>query len=362
MNKQKYELKNQTAAVIIPTLNRLEHLRTTLESLKNCIQANQTDVYIGLDYPPSDKYQSGYEKVKSYLEKEDFNCFRSFNIFKREENFGLFRNMCELRNYVMQTHDTFITMQDDIEVSKNFLVYINEALECYKNDDNIVAVSGYSYPLKWAKTSDTNALKTNYVAAEWGIGFWKNKFQKLEKLLLNDYLYNGFIKAYKEEKLDLMIDACIKDYSATILNPYDKNSMLRNVCDVSMRIYLPLDNKFVIMPVVSHTRNHGFDGSGLFCGEFKTEKLDNKFADTYNYDMQPIDNSDNYRFYPSGNDFIDSNREQLNSFDRRDSKEMKSIRKKLKTYAVLGPGIYNKYLCVRSLYRGLKFKTKQFIK
>ena len=56
------------APIIIPTLNRIEHLTRCIESLRKNRLADKTDLYIALDYPPSQKYEEGYEKVKAYLE------------------------------------------------------------------------------------------------------------------------------------------------------------------------------------------------------------------------------------------------------------------------------------------------------
>ena len=343
------------AAVIIPTLNRIDHLRTLINSLKQCKYSKNTDVYIGLDYPPSELYRNGYEKVKDYLLHIDQNFFKSLNVYLRKENYGYFKNLNDLRKNVMCLHNTFIQMDDDIEVSENFLEYINSALDYYENDDNVIAVSGYSYPIKWNKSKGSNSLKTNYVAAEWGIGFWKDKFLKLEKILSEDYLYKNFISAYKSGKVDLMIDAGIKDYSTSILNPYSKDSLLRLISDVSMRIYLPIAEKYIIMPTLSHTMNHGFDGSGLYCGK-KSYIIDNRYADTYDYDSQPIDNSGDYRFIPSEDNNIVTNRNLLNVFDRRDQKEMHHIRKRLKVYVLCGPKVYSKYLKARTFYRSVKIK------
>lgn len=47
--------------VIIPTLNRYEHFRECLESLEHCVDADKTTVYIGLDYPPSEKHVDGWK-------------------------------------------------------------------------------------------------------------------------------------------------------------------------------------------------------------------------------------------------------------------------------------------------------------
>ncbi len=353
---------NKYAAVLIPTLNRFDHFKNTVTSLKNCIDAEKTDVYIGLDFPPSEDYYEGYKKICDYLENEDFSSFGNFRVIKMTENYGVFKNFKALREEAFTNHDTFITMQDDIEVSKNFLSYINSALQYYENDADVVAVSGYSYPLQWRKTEGSNSLKTNYVAAEWGIGFWKDKFLELERVLENDYLYKSFVSAYKGNKLKYMIDACVKDYSNTVLNLYYQTSLLKLVCDISMRAYLPIADKYVIMPTLSCTRNHGFDGSGLYCGNIAPCLFNNNYADTYDYDSQPIDDSDNYVFRPSSSDFINENRDLLNTFDRRDQKEMRTIHKRLKRYVFLGPSLYRGYLHIRSLYRGVIFKTKQIFK
>lgn len=51
------------APVVKVTLNQHEYLKCALESLKKNAWAKYTDVYIAIDYPPNDKYRSGYEKV-----------------------------------------------------------------------------------------------------------------------------------------------------------------------------------------------------------------------------------------------------------------------------------------------------------
>ena len=46
--------------VIIYTLNRYEHFRRCVESLARNTHAEQTELVIGLDYPPSEKYVEGH--------------------------------------------------------------------------------------------------------------------------------------------------------------------------------------------------------------------------------------------------------------------------------------------------------------
>lgn len=48
--------------IMIPTLCRYEHFRRCLESLQRRTHANETDVYVGLDYPAKESHWDGYKK------------------------------------------------------------------------------------------------------------------------------------------------------------------------------------------------------------------------------------------------------------------------------------------------------------
>ena len=66
------------APVVIPTLCRSTHFKRTVESLKRNGWAKYTDVYIGLDYPPAEKYEQGWKEICEYLETSDFSVFNKF--------------------------------------------------------------------------------------------------------------------------------------------------------------------------------------------------------------------------------------------------------------------------------------------
>lgn len=53
--------------ICIPTLCRYEKFKECIESLAHNTIASKTDLIIGLDFPPSEKYREGYEKIKEYI-------------------------------------------------------------------------------------------------------------------------------------------------------------------------------------------------------------------------------------------------------------------------------------------------------
>lgn len=121
--------------VIIPTLNRYTHLRRCVESLARNTHASETELIIGLDYPPSEKYVEGYRQVKAYL--PTITGFKKVTIFERPENWGAVKNYTHLINYVFNTYDAFIATEDDNEFSPCFLDYMNLMLQRYKDDHRI---------------------------------------------------------------------------------------------------------------------------------------------------------------------------------------------------------------------------------
>lgn len=336
----------QYAPVLIPTLNRIDHLRTAIESLKKCTFAEDTDVFIALDYPPSEKYLEGYKNVCNFLEKEDHSVFKSFNVIKREENFGAAANIQALRESVFKQYDRIIIMEDDIEVSVNFLNYMNSALDYYEDDDSIIAISGYSYPVEWKHDRNTNAIKSNYIASVWGVGYWRDKCIQIYDRIKNRYMFNAFESAFKEKKTDLMSDACLMDYCSAYLSfiktkgQVSSDSFFLRDTDVCLRAYLAIDDKYVVFPTKSHTRNHGFDGSGIICGMIIKEKEKEAFADNYDYDQQPIDSSLEYSFSPSDNNYLFDNFKLYNYFDRREEKEVRGLMKEVKQCVTYGPKLY----------------------
>lgn len=346
------------APVLITTLHRAEHFKKCVESLKKCVDANDTDLFIALDCPASAEYEEGYLKIRDYLRTGDFSAFGSFHVIKREKPHGYWRNLAALRRTVLEKYDIFITLQDDIEVSPCFLLYMNAALERYEQDWDVIAVSGYSYPVKWSCSEGAVAIRQNYIASEWGIGFWKKKYEEMEKMFAGRYLQHRFCSAYRAGKFRHMTDACIMDYAAACLDLCDKDSLLCRVCDVSLRIYLATDDKYAIIPVLSKTRNRGFDGSGLYCGRIcATGSKEESYADCYGYDSQPMDEKRSFKLVMDRAGEHKKNRSALNDFDRRDEKEMRLLRRRIRRYVWAGPGVYR--IC-RAAW-ALPFREKHFL-
>ena len=94
------------APVLIPTLNRIDHLSRCIKSLANCNYADKTDLYIALDYPLNESHCEGYELIKKYL--PSVTGFRTVTIFERDINYGVRKNLNEARKLIFKQYDKII--------------------------------------------------------------------------------------------------------------------------------------------------------------------------------------------------------------------------------------------------------------
>lgn len=243
------------APVLIPTLNRYKHFRECLESLAKCKDAENTEVYIGLDYPPSAKYEKGYEDIKQYLEKCGNLTFKKIHVIKREKNygFGCHGNANELINLVFRKYDRYIITEDDNVFSYNFLSFINQGLNLYEDDPDVIFICGYNYPIKRDGFTDNHYFSHEFSA--WGYGTWKKKREGIKGVATREYLRSivrsakFMLKIYKNEPR--LIN--------TLIYIYQSHQIYGDTMYVS---YQYLENKLSVFPVISMTRNQGFDGSG----------------------------------------------------------------------------------------------------
>lgn len=246
------------APVMVTTLCRYEEFRTCMESLSRCTDADKTEVYIGVDYPADESHRNGYRKIVDYL--PSISGFRKVNIFMREENWGQWKNGHDLRERIREKYDRFIMTEDDNEFSPNFLLYMNQCLERYKDDSRVVRVCGYSY-MEWEDIGDYpfNAFPMQGYCA-WGMGGWFSKEQEIRSTFkkAKDIIHDKqVVRKLFSERLHVTVHNMMFRW-------HKYSGDIRFVCNCA------LNDKYCIFPSVSKVRNHGFSGNGLHCTTINT--------------------------------------------------------------------------------------------
>lgn len=257
------------APIIIPTLCRHVHFKRCVESLARCTGAKNTELFIGLDYPGNESHWEGYKEISKYV--ETIVGFKKVHIFRRDVNYGAFKNGLNLKEEVAKRFDRYILTEDDNEFSPNFLEYINKGLELYKDDPNVVAICGYSYPFDYCEKMEGypyNAYPMKSFCA-WGTGYWFEKYNKIrpqinQKAACN--IVHSWRLVYKlfDQKLHITVHRLLFRYKMAY-------------GDLMWHSYCVLNNVYCIFPHISKVRNYGFDGKGLNCIEnpiYAEQKID----------------------------------------------------------------------------------------
>lgn len=240
------------APIVLFTYNRLCHTQQVVEALQNNQYASQSDLIIYSDGYDDDQGKCEIDKVRFFL--NSIVGFRSIQIIERNKNWGLANNVIDGVTSIVNQYGKVIVLEDDLVVSPYFLKYMNEALNFYENDEQVICIHGYVYPVK-RQLPETFFIKG---ADCWGWATWKrgwDLFRSDGKALLNE-----IEKRKRKREFDFN-------------NSYPFFRMLKHQIEGknnswAVRWYASafLHNKLTLYPGRSLVNQIGVDGSGTHCG------------------------------------------------------------------------------------------------
>jgi hypothetical protein len=240
------------APVLICTLNRYDHFVNCLISLNECRLAEDTIVYIGLDYPRNEFDVMGYNLICNFLQESNF-IFKELIIVKRATNYGINRNWSSMRSLIFEKFDKLIMSEDDNVFSTDFLNFVNQALETFKTNSEIFSISGYGYPIE----INTTEICYKWMGhSAWGCGIWRDKWLIAESDSLALVEVDNFFKKF-------WLIRGISKYSTHYLSAVNLMVRKRVLKGDSYVIMKQFESRQVsVFPFVSRVRNNGHDGSG----------------------------------------------------------------------------------------------------
>lgn len=170
------------APIALFTYCRADKTQRAVESLLRNTEAKATDLFIFSDGPkvyPEDEKKTeekckGVEENRQYI--HTITGFKSVSIVERDKNWGLANSLIAGISDVISRFGRIIVVEDDLVLSPYFLSFMNEALEKYKDDDRVAAVSGYVYPT--GKTLPQNFFLRYFNC--WGWATWDRAWALLD--------------------------------------------------------------------------------------------------------------------------------------------------------------------------------------
>jgi hypothetical protein len=164
------------APVALFVYNRPEHTRRTVEMLASNFGANETILYVYSDAPKTNVDLLMVNKVRSYIKK--IKGFKKVVIVERVENFGLAKSIIEGVTELCQLYDKVVVLEDDLETSRYFLMFMNDSLDLYAGVPEVMHISGCRYPTKSFGHDETFFL---HVPLCWGWATWSRAWSLFEK-------------------------------------------------------------------------------------------------------------------------------------------------------------------------------------
>ena len=165
------------APVCLFTYNRLEETRKTLEALSANYLAKESDLIVFSDGAKSDDDVEKVEAVRAYL--KTLSGFKSINISEAGSNNGLASSIISGVTEVLKDRKKVIVLEDDLISAPNFLDFMNQALDFYKDEQEIFSISGYTMDLD-SLSKHNKDYYLNYRASSWGWATWDDRWKEID--------------------------------------------------------------------------------------------------------------------------------------------------------------------------------------
>ena len=246
------------APIVLFVYNRPDHTLKTLESLAQNQLIDESDLYIYADGAKEDSDDFNLAQIeKTRKVCRDFKSSKSLKLIEFDENKGLAKNITEGVTKIVNQRGMVIVLEDDLDLSKGFLKYMNDALSLYKETKQVMHISGYIPPV-CKKLNETFFFGQTSC---WGWATWKDSWADFNSNTLE--LYNAVLSTNQISRFNL-------DDSIDFLDHLKANIDGRlNTWAIKWHASVFLKNGLCLHPRVSLVKNIGFDGSGVHCDTSK---------------------------------------------------------------------------------------------
>lgn len=251
------------APVALFVYKRLDHARRTVGALQRNLLAQDSDLIIFSDAAKRQESEAQVQAVRDYI--RTISGFRSVTIIERERNFGLAASIFDGVTRICDEWGRIVVLEDDLVTAPHFLNYMNDALDCYADDERVIAVHAYMFPI-------VGALPETFFLRDpgcWGWATWKRGWKMYDS---NGASILAKIREQRREK-EFDLDGSY-DYIGMLEEQIAGRNQSWAILWYATAFLL---GKLSLHPGRSLVQNIGFDGSGTHGGEtqgFVTSLID----------------------------------------------------------------------------------------
>ncbi|MEJ7777973.1 MAG: sugar transferase [Daejeonella sp.] len=268
------------APIALFVCNRPEHTRLTLESLKRNVHAAESKLYIFSDAARDAGQSADVAEVRDIIRSID--GFKDVELIERETNYGLANSIIDGVSLLTAKYGKVIVFEDDLITSPYTLQYFNDALFRYQNEEKVMHIGAYMYPLKNKDLPETFFYRA---ASSWGWATWERAWKNFEPDI--DKLISQFSE---EKKHRFSIEGTMNFWKQVMEFKKGRN----NSWAIRWYASVFLNDGLTLNPSASLINNIGHDGSGVHSGKNNIYDVEiSKQAVTY-FPSDVVENKDAY--------------------------------------------------------------------
>lgn len=242
----------ELAPIVIFAYNRADHLERTIMALKENEEAKKSLCYIFSDGYKNEIGRKKVLQVRDYIKSIPKEYFKDLVIIEAPKNKGLAKSIISGVGEIISRHGKAIIVEDDVITSKNFLKFMNNALNFYQDNSRVWSIGGYTVPMKLPVEYNHDVLAVQRCSSYcWAT--WYDRWQKID----------WDIKGYRRFRFNFFARRAFNRYGTDRSLMLD-DQMNKRVDSWAIRFdYNMWKNRAInILPCKSLSNNIGHDGSG----------------------------------------------------------------------------------------------------
>src|SRR5260370_19208127 len=163
------------APIALFAYTRPLHLARTVAALLRDPLAAASDLHVFCDGPKTPAAAAAVREVRAFV--RSITGFRSISVVEQERNIGLANSIIAGVTALCGRFGRAIVLEDDILVTPGFLDFMNAALARYVNDERVMQITGYMFPIR--SDASRRALFLPLISC-WGWATWKRAWDRFD--------------------------------------------------------------------------------------------------------------------------------------------------------------------------------------
>ena len=176
--------KNNNSPVLLITYKRSKNTEKLINTL---IENKIENIYIYNNGPINNVDYEDCNKTKDIVKKYS-DIYPNIKTLYKEKNTGLKYNIPEAINWVFESFDKVIVLEDDCFPSKYFFLFCNQLLDMYEKDLRIGQISGSNFlNSRNFKRKNQDSYFFSSIINCWGWATWKNRWTDIHDIEMKNW-------------------------------------------------------------------------------------------------------------------------------------------------------------------------------